>query len=171
MSQIGLALKVFVEKNYSTLLVVTRSLCKSYGVNTPNAAEDLLNDLYIKLDSNWEKISEIPEKDLLKYIFSIIRNLLIDQLRRSNKIKYNTDLINDRSKHVSSLDHLFYVNFDLLEKIKVELTDEENTILELFLDGYKYKEIADQLHVPKNTVGVKISRIRLKVKNIFGDWK
>lgn len=47
------------------------------------------------------------------------------------------------------------------------LSSENFEIMKLYLEGYTYIEIADQLNMPVNTVGTRIHRSKKKLANYF----
>ncbi len=53
----------------------------------------------------------------------------------------------------------------LTDSIKLELSNMEYSVLQLFLDGKTYGEIAKQLNITEKSVDNALSRIRKKIKN------
>lgn len=63
--------------------------------NDKHLADDLVNDMYIKLHDSKKKPEEINDW----YIYRVIKTIFIDKLRKDNKIKFvsyeNIEAIND----------------------------------------------------------------------------
>lgn len=54
----------------------------------------------------------------------------------------------------------------LHKEIKTMLTEEENKIVEMLIAGYTQKEIGDELGITQAWVGMKLHKIRAKLKEI-----
>lgn len=52
----------------------------------------------------------------------------------------------------------------LADNIRLELSNLEYSVLQYFLDGKSYREIADLMHITEKSVGNALSRIRKKIK-------
>lgn len=50
-----------------------------------------------------------------------------------------------------------------------QLNDEEKALITLYLEELSYKEIADIMGITENNVGVKLSRIKTKIKTHYGE--
>ncbi|MCI5080766.1 MAG: sigma-70 family RNA polymerase sigma factor [Saprospiraceae bacterium] len=167
-SEPTICLQYIVDHYYDQLLAFTIAICAKYGIYQREDAESVLQDIMIKIHRNLGKINAQPEDKRLNYIFSMIKNHLIDLLRRSNKIDYNSDVITDYNELLSNEDHLYTVNKDLIEKILSDLTDFEASCIVLHAEGYSQKEIAVQLDSKPSTVGVTIYRLRKKIIAKYG---
>jgi len=58
---------------------------------------------------------------------------------------------------------------DLLQKVLSVLSDGDKAFILLFMDGYSYEEIAEVMGVTVNHTGVKINRIKNKLKTLLGN--
>jgi RNA polymerase sigma factor (sigma-70 family) len=58
-------------------------------------------------------------------------------------------------------------NQQLLFNVLRQLSDPEKAIISLFLEDYSYQEISDITGISENYVGVKINRIKEKLKQIL----
>ena len=52
----------------------------------------------------------------------------------------------------------------LADNIRLELSNLEYSVLQYFLDGKSYREIADLMNITEKSVGNALSRIRKKIK-------
>ncbi|MCG6190717.1 RNA polymerase sigma factor [Maribellus maritimus] len=119
--------------------------------------ENVLQEVYVKLWENRQSIN--PNNHFETFLFSIAKNLVIDIMRkRLNKQKYLENLyIHIKGGQNNSLDTLAKIEyseleqkiFDLIEKLpkKRQLIFKLNR-----LEGFTYKEIAEQLNISENTV-------------------
>lgn len=115
-----------------------------------------------------------PQTNFKAWVFTIMRNIFINQYRR--KVKSGT--IFDHSKELYLLNGTGDsanqpINY-LLEK---EVTKQINSLgeeykepFELHFNGFKYKEIANQLEIPIGTVKSRIFIARKKLMNLLPDY-
>lgn len=168
MEEIQEQLEDLVREHGTTLLAFTIAICKRYGKNDRDYALDHLQDCYLKFYEKRDYYSDLDKLEQLRYMYSMIRNLLIDKIRREKKITYNSEMINDRNLHLESKDHFAFEESDLLATIMKTLNLEQQFIFELYLQGYKYDEIAEKSGLQKSTVGVMIYRIKKNLQDRFG---
>jgi len=115
-----------------------------------------------------------PKTNFKAWVFTIMRNIFINQYRR--KVKSGT--IFDHSKELYLLNGTGDssnqpINY-LLEK---EVTKQINSLgeeykepFELHFKGFKYKEIANQLDIPIGTVKSRIFIARKKLMDLLPDY-
>ncbi len=129
-------------------------------------ADDLLQETFLKALTYRDKFR--PDTNFKAWMYTIMKNTFINDYRRSVKTKKKFDgtsndfhLIFSRDKLHPAPDSVYsakeiHQNIDGLEKeYKVPFT--------MFLDGYKYKEIADKLELPLGTVKSRIFFTRKKL--------
>lgn len=149
-----------------------RSFAYSLTSNTEDA-NDLLQDTYLKALLYQEKFEN--DTNLKAWLYTIMRNTFINNYRR--KVKSNT--------FICQSDDIYYLhnaisnrsdNADMKISIK-EITKtisniEENQRLpfEMFIDGYKYKEISDHMDISIGTVKSRIFFTRKKLMNSLKDY-
>jgi len=120
--------------------------------NCSEDARDLLQTVFLKL---WQyKSSLSPEYLLEQQIFHIARTVLIDHLRRQNKlqrIKKSITEVGWSKPPVSNVpDHDVY---GYLQKLLSGLPPIRKRIFELHrIEGYSYKEISEILSIPVKSV-------------------
>ena len=131
------------EKVYSYFLKKT---------NCSEDARDLLQTVFLKL---WQYKGSLSAEYLLEQqIFHIARTVLIDHLRRQNKLqRIRESITEDRPSRpaVSSLpDHDVY---GYLQKLLSELPPLRKRVFELHrIEGYSYKEISEILSISVKSV-------------------
>jgi RNA polymerase sigma factor (sigma-70 family) len=114
-----------------------------------------------------------PQTNFRAWVFTIMRNIFINQYRR--RVKSGT--IFDHSKDLyllNSTDSGASAVAYLTEKeinSKIALLDEEYKLpFNLHFKGFKYKEIADQLGIPIGTVKSRIFIARKKLMELLPDY-
>lgn len=125
-----------------------------------------LNDAIIKYDP-------VKNPDFFKFAKICIHNKIIDAIKEANRKKHsplNTAVDINNISAVGSTDpeKQFLVREQLLaiySAIDVKLSDYEKKVLNFYIDGLSYKEIAKRLRVSPKSVGNAISRIRSKLVN------
>ncbi|MCH2082066.1 MAG: sigma-70 family RNA polymerase sigma factor [Saprospiraceae bacterium] len=167
MCKIKVTLEGLVKDYEGTLLAFTISKCQQYGIVDKDFARSHLQDCYLKFNKILDRINSLDEGHRLNYLLTVTKNFMIDKLRRSNKITYNSDYINDQNLHLLSEDHLALENHDAIDQIMSILSPVEQTILDFHLQGYTYQEISEKINLPTRTVGVKLFRLKAKVRRKF----
>jgi RNA polymerase sigma-70 factor (ECF subfamily) len=152
----------FFSKNYQTACLIALRYVKDYSL-----AEDLVQDVFVAL---WEKKAEVQvHTNLRNYFFRAVKNHSINLVQRNKSI-------------VSSLSALFIelpeeedANSFSQEEMAVKVCDAIQelppacrSIFKLaYEQNYTYQEIADALHISKNTVktqmGIAYKQLRNKL--------
>jgi len=142
---------------------IARSMLKD-----PAAAQDVTQEVLVKL---WEHQDDLDEDGLGAWLTCVTRNACIDKLRarqrRRKTVTVDSDGVDraesptrtpDRHAETEDLrDHVL----DALDKV----ADPYRRVVALReLQGLKYKEIAEALDMPLNTVKVYIHRGRKKLR-------
>ncbi len=125
-------------------------------------AEDLVHDAWLKLLTSNKKVS----KGLL---FSSIRNLFIDQYRRSNLINIDIDLqVNELPMH--DVNDELLVSKDALQHALSLLRASEREVLFLHsVEGYTASEIAKLTKSSRGTVLSSLFRSKRKLKKTLNN--
>jgi RNA polymerase sigma factor (sigma-70 family) len=115
-----------------------------------------------------------PQTNFKAWVFTIMRNIFINQYRR--KVKSGTIFDNSKDSFLT----LNTASFEEspIEKISVKdinrkislLGDEYRAPFEMHFAGYKYKEIADKLDIPIGTVKSRIFIARKKLIDALPDY-
>jgi RNA polymerase sigma factor (sigma-70 family) len=103
------------------------------------------------------------EAKVSSWMYRIALNTALATFRKNNvKISYRDTLpdLADDSGEVSGQEEQMY-------KALKKLSESERAIIALFLEDYSYQEIAQITGITENYVGVKISRIKEKLKTII----
>lgn len=136
--------------------------------NSQNA-KDTTQETFIKVYTHRKNID--PEKNIKTWIFTIATNTVYDFLRgkkRKNEISLDED-----NETIGSFE-AYYPQEGLvtdvdkaLDKIKPEYRE---SLLLFYQQGFEYKEIAEILELPINTVKTHISRGREQLKAFLENY-
>ncbi|MBC7451473.1 MAG: sigma-70 family RNA polymerase sigma factor [Cytophagales bacterium] len=159
---------------FVSLVMKEKSLLKSFALKLtmdPEEAKDLMQDTLLKAIRYKDKF--INSTNLKGWLCVIMKNTFINSYRRSVR---RTDLSGrayDMAKDEiqSSVFHNStdaQIDYKDIMKVINSLKDEFKIPFIRFVDGYKYKEISDELEIPIGTVK---SRIFIARKEIMGKLK
>ena len=133
-------------------------------------ADDLVQETLLKALSNRDKFAS--NTNFKAWVYTIMKNTFINDYRRNVKAKTTLEESNSSKLQISFSKDDYYPSVDSIysEKEiykKIEMLDDEfREPFQLFLKGYKYKEIADELNLPLGTVKSRIFFTRKKL----GRW-
>ena len=159
-----------LEFNHSVINLSTN--LKPYALNlTQNIedAKDLMQETSYRALMNKEKFRE--GTNLKAWLFTIMRNIFINNYRRKSKRKTILDqtdnqyYINSGTNVINNKAETHFVVEDIQNAI-TNLSDDYRIPFMMHYNGFKYQEIADDLQLPLGTVKSRIffARKELKVK-------
>lgn len=128
------------------------------------AADDLVQDT---LERAWRRLAQWRAgSDLRAWLFSIMHNLRVDQLRRPSLPTHSLDEDADEPPtRPTQSDQLELVD---LEAALRQLPDEQRAVLLLVaLEEMSYAEVAAALEIPMGTVMSRLSRGRERLRQIM----
>lgn len=158
-----------------------------------NALVDLENNLLsfaLNYTRNRESAKDLTQETMLKaikyrtyytpktnfkaWVFTIMRNIFINQYRRN--VKSGTIFDNSKELYLLSNNSEQYEN--PLQKISLKeiqakvdsLGDEYKIPFKMHFEGYKYKDIADHLDIPIGTVKSRIFIARKKLMDAMPEY-
>ena len=115
-------------------------------------AENMLQEVFIKI---WERRSQInPELNFNSYLFTCLRNMAFDYLKKMEKNEWLKQQYMERMELIRDEDsELAEVQMQNLHSAIGTLSEKRKQILKLTIEeGMSYQEIAEMLHISKNTV-------------------
>ncbi|MFC2114694.1 RNA polymerase sigma factor [Bacteroidota bacterium] len=137
-------------------------------------ADDLFQETYLKAFSYKERISDY--NNLKAWIYTIMKNTFINQYRRTYKSStriQNSDnpyeIENSSKKYVVAPD--VELSVKEIKAVIDHLDDEYRIPFQMYLDGFKYKEIADEADLHMGTVKSRIFHARQKLMNSLSDYR
>ena len=161
---------------FNNTLLSHKNNLRYYALSlTSNAekSEDLLQETMLKALTYRDKFKE--NTNFKAWIYTIMRNTFINDYRRNVK-KKNTFDSSDNDKYLARSSNRVYPSPDSVYNSKEiragieNLEDEYKIPFNMFLDGYKYKEIAKELNLPLGTVKSRIFFTRKKLEKSLKDY-
>jgi RNA polymerase sigma factor (sigma-70 family) len=138
------------------------------------AAKDLLQETLLKAISNRDRFVE--KTNLKAWLYTIMKNIFINNYRRSMKINTVVDstkdlfLINLPQNNGPVSPESTYSEREILQKIE-SLEADYKLPFTMYFDGYKYKDIADYLNLPIGTVKSRIFLARKQLMEMLVGYK
>ena len=149
-------------------------------------AEDLVSQTYIRFFNSYDKGGSNYKEgtNILGYLKLIVKNLYRDRLRKEKRspniislhkkidggeiISFDEYKSQKLEKDEESLKDPFALNVDInkvLEKMDSLLSQEDKEIFFLiFIEGYKYNEVAKKLKISQGTIGSRLNRNLKKIR-------
>lgn len=133
-------------------------------IKTKEDAEDILQDVYIKLHKNIDTLTD--EKKLVSWIYQITRNTINDCYKRCYRIKkvefeeYHIELTQEEEENLN--DEILIS----MKKIIEELPEDSKELIKLYeFEDMSHKEISKKLEIKENTSKSRLKRAKEKLKN------
>ncbi len=164
--------------------LITKMALKVLPYCTSNGLElsDLVQEGMIGLNHAIERYHE--QKDILFYTYArlCIKRKMLSVAACSNRTKnrilnesvsYDDDetklikVLKDNNPSPEEVIIDLEYQRDLIDKIKLELTDFENQVFDLLISGFTHQEIADLLDKDKKSIENAIQRIKVKIKKVL----
>lgn len=136
-------------------------------------ANDLLQETFLKALTYRDKFAQ--NTNFKAWIYTIMKNTFINDYRRNVKTKNTFDGSNNDFHLMFSKDKVypspdsFYSTKEIYKRINA-LGDEYKVPFTMFLEGYKYKEIAENLALPLGTVKSRIFFTRKKLEKSLYEY-
>ena len=155
---------------YKTYAAQTFSLAFKYLLNK-ELAEDAVQNLFLKL---WLKKEEIDEtKPINRYLFTMLKNDLLNMLRDSKK---NIYLLEDCLSMVLELEdnsqneNLKQEQMNIIQQALEQLSPQRRKVFEMKVSGkYSNQEIADKLNLSINTIKFQYSQSLKLIRATVGE--
>lgn len=136
-------------------------------------ADDLLQDTYLKVMQYSTYFKE--ETNLKAWVYTIMKNTFINNYRKKQRSKVVFDqsedlyyLNNSVSDAADAADAKYYASE--INKMILRKNEEQRKPFEMYLDGYKYHEIADEMNISIGTVKSRIFFTRKKLMEDLKDY-
>jgi len=144
----------------STHQQIIHKVCKLYR-DTSSDREDLFQEIVFQL---WRSIDNFRGQSAIgTFIYRIALNTAMATFRRERKKIINyVDQVPEMSSDDEDLSTAERKGL-LMAAIKM-LEEADRAIIALVLDEYSYREIGEILGITENNVGVRVSRIKNKIK-------
>jgi RNA polymerase sigma-70 factor, ECF subfamily len=127
-------------------------------------AEDILQDVYIKLHKNINNLND--EKKIVSWIYQITRNTINDCYKKCYRLKkvefeeYHIELTHEEEENLN--DEILIS----MKKIIEELPKDSKELIKLYeFEDMSHKEISKKLEIKENTSKSRLKRAKEKLKN------
>lgn len=136
-------------------------------------ASDLLQETFLKALTYQDKFSE--NTNFKAWVYTIMKNTFINDYRKASKSRNSLSGSNSEFHIKVAKDKVYpspdsFYSSNEIEKSISALEDEYRIPFQMFLDGYKYKEIAEKLVLPLGTVKSRIFFTRKKLTSTLKDF-
>ncbi len=134
-------------------------------------ASDLLQETMLKALTNRDKFAQ--NTNFKAWVYTIMKNTFINDYRRNIKVRNSLGRISENFTRVAGADKptpdSAFHSGEISDKIS-QLEEEYRIPFTMFLEGYKYKEIADELNLPLGTIKSRIFFTRKKLEKVLTDY-
>lgn len=182
------SIDLIYEKYNPLINKIANKFYKKYCQNTGLDVNDLIQEGMLGLNSAINHYKENKDTLFFTYAKTCIERKIISSVISANRQKhrilndsisfelnFNDDYINletflgDSEYNPENIIISNETNEELINKITDILTDFEMQVLQLKLDGFEYKEIAEVIDKDVKSVDNAIQRIRIKIKRYLKD--
>lgn len=138
---------------------IIRSLCKSY-YRREEDQKDAFQDIVLQL---WKSFEAFQGKSKIStWIYRVSLNTLMNK-KRKDKSSISLESLESHAIISSGVDDYT----ELLYMVLHSLNDLDKALVVLYLEGYKYKEIADLLNLSPTNVATRFNRLKTALKKKF----
>jgi RNA polymerase sigma-70 factor, ECF subfamily len=152
--------KLFTEQINSCYGIILK-ICRLYGQGEEDR-NDLRQDILLNAWSSFHQFR--GEAKFSTWLYKVALNTAIGRLRKnrlplSPLLEFHHDALPDQENERAE-------QVELLSQILRHLTDHEKAIVALYLEDLSYEEMAHITGLTESNVGVKLNRIKVKLKKI-----
>lgn len=164
------ALAMLIDRYESKLL---RYGQRFIGAQNENALHEAVQDIFISVYQNIEGFD--VKQRFSPWIYRVAHNAFVDVLRQKTKqplyvFDFDKVLSHPIQEETIVKEKENAETRVLLEKSLEQLSVQQREIIVLYyFEDFSYKEIADVLHIPVSTVGVRLARARSSLKKVLPD--
>lgn len=150
-------------QSFQSEVLTYRPQLLSYALRlTANAedAEDLLQDTMFKVIKNKDKF--INNVNLKGWLFRIMHNIFVNNVR-AKRLEFEDVDLNNYRYEISPTTAYEACYLSEITSLINSLSEAEKQTFSMFVSGYQYSEIAQQLNVPLGTIKSRIFNVRRKL--------
>ena len=119
-------------------------------VEESSVAEDLVQDIFVKVWETRESLKKVD--DMSAYLYQMVRFKCFNHLK-GEKVRSNARQLFTQELQIHEIDnYIREETFRVVGKAMEELPPACRTVFSMALDGYKAKDIADELNIAVETV-------------------
>lgn len=130
----------------------------------PSEKEDLVQETFIRSLKSLERFDDHPK--LIPWLFVIMKNIYFNRFRRTTiqrRIEKEMQADHPLKRSAKNDAEMKFVHEDIDQAIS-SLSEENYTIINMYLEGYKYQEIGEHTGIKEGTIKTRIHSIRKKLR-------
>jgi RNA polymerase sigma-70 factor (ECF subfamily) len=156
------------EQAFNAMLLRNKALiwhiCSDYNLGKVWKVEDCMQEVIVSL---WRYFDTFEGRSSEQtWIYRVATNTML-MLRRKDIKNPTTEQIDVHSEINDMSYEAHDDNSQLLRQLINELPEENGMIIRAHLDGFSYKEIAEMTNLTEGTIAMRITRIKLQLKEMF----
>lgn len=138
---------------------------------TETDTDDVVQDVFLKAYTNINSFD--PSRSFSTWLYRVAHNSFINTLKKNRRLPllfFDADSLFPHPVASEETDRDMYDQQikDAMEHCLGELNSKYREVLVLyFIEGLRYQEIADVLHMPVSTVGVRIQRAKAALRVFY----
>ena len=139
------------------------SVCRLYGCRRDESTEDLYQEIVCALWESYDTYNGTSK--FSSWLYSVARNTAVAYYRRHYLRQPEislTDVERDFQDWHDSPDPLVDELYYLIDQLNAD----DRQLIGLYIDGYDYEEISQQMHLSQQAVRTRMSRIKMRLKEI-----
>lgn len=135
-------------------------------VKNPYDAEDILQDVFIKIYQNVDKLED--HSKLKSWLYRITKNTIIDFYRKNKDLPIEIEYILNEMIMEQESDNMNKEIAGCLASMIFDLPNKYKAPLEYYeIEGKQHKEIAEKLNISLSGSKTRVQRARKKLKDII----
>ncbi|CAN0272017.1 unnamed protein product [Discosporangium mesarthrocarpum] len=156
------------EAHHEKLLLYALGLSQNMNLKHLSV-DDLMQEMYVSLLMKWPASEKGYRKKGVGYLFKILKFDSYDALRKEKSAKRQEEVFLIKYSAPVDLKGLGIQGHmeEFYEILRKNFQPDTCTIMQYYVLGYSYREIATLQAMPINTVGTKIARAKKKLKLVF----
>jgi RNA polymerase sigma-70 factor (ECF subfamily) len=165
-----------VQYNFTNEVLGFRDSLKYFALSLTNNEEesdDLLQETMLKAFTYKDRFAE--NTNLKAWLYTIMKNIFINNYRRNIKTRTIIDGTKDAyfiniPQVTRESDPESTLSYGEIQGVVDSLEDEYKVPLSMYFEGFKYKEIADDLNLPIGTVKSRIFLARKQLMSMLSEY-
>lgn len=150
-----------ISDNQGLLLKVCRMYC-----NQNSDSEDLFQEIVLQLWKSYPTFNNHAK--ITTWMYRVALNTAISSLRKHNRIPLRQQLSPDHNNLQDSKELRIDIQYDnALQRAILALNKFDKALVLLYLDENSYVEMSEIMGISESNIGVKINRIKKKLKQIL----
>lgn len=143
---------------------ILHKVCHLY-TDTNEDREDLFQDILIQL---WKSIGQFQEKSKIStWMYKVAIHTAITHLKKNKKRSNHQEAIQESQNYHHLPERYGEDDYERLQQAINQLNNVDKALTFLYLEKHSYQEISSLMGISETNVGVKISRIKNKLKTFM----